>query len=137
MFYLTMHSTHFIYGYMASDIWLRTILIVRKETRCRHIGYSFRLAIYGDAEGVLLVDYLDKRHTITGDYYADLPRQPQRQQNQADSAWKADKRSVLPPGQCFGTQWPWPLSRNVDSNLSKTHPILLIWLPLTTTSSRK
>ena len=34
----------FIYGYMASDIWLRTILIVRKETRCRHIGYSFRLA---------------------------------------------------------------------------------------------
>ena len=37
------HSTHFIYGYMASDIWLRTILIVRKETRCRHIGYSFRL----------------------------------------------------------------------------------------------
>ena len=25
MFYLTTHSTHFIYGYMASDIWLRTI----------------------------------------------------------------------------------------------------------------
>ena len=43
MFYLTMHSTHFIYGYMASDIWLRTILIVRKETLCRHIGYSYRL----------------------------------------------------------------------------------------------
>ena len=31
MFYLTMHSTHFLYGYMASDIWLRTIMIVRKE----------------------------------------------------------------------------------------------------------
>ena len=43
MFYLTTHSTHFIYGYMASDIWLRTILIVRKEIGCRHIGYSFRL----------------------------------------------------------------------------------------------
>ena len=43
MFYLTTHSTHFIYGYMASDIWLRTILIVRKETRCRHIGYTYRL----------------------------------------------------------------------------------------------
>ena len=43
MFYLTTHSTHFIYGYMASDIWLRTILIARKETRCRHIGYSYRL----------------------------------------------------------------------------------------------
>ena len=43
MFYLTTHSTHFIYGYMVSDIWLRIILIVRKETRCRHIGYSFQL----------------------------------------------------------------------------------------------
>ena len=41
MFYLTTHSTHFIYGYMASDIWLRTVLIVRKETRCRHIGCLF------------------------------------------------------------------------------------------------
>ena len=37
MFYLTMHSTHFIYGYMASDICLRTILIVRKETHCCHL----------------------------------------------------------------------------------------------------
>ena len=43
MFYLTTHSTHFIYGYIASDIWLSTILIVRKEIRCRHMGYSFRL----------------------------------------------------------------------------------------------
>ena len=43
MFYLTMHSTHFIYSYMASDIWLRTILKVRKETCCHHIGYSYRL----------------------------------------------------------------------------------------------
>ena len=43
MFYLTTHSTHFIYGYIASNIWLRSILIVRKKTRCRHIGYSFRL----------------------------------------------------------------------------------------------
>ena len=37
MFYLTTHSTHFIYGYMASSI-------LREETRCRHMGYSFRLA---------------------------------------------------------------------------------------------
>ena len=44
MFYLMTHSTHFIYGYMESNIRLRTILIVRKETRCRHIGYSFQLA---------------------------------------------------------------------------------------------
>ena len=43
MFYITTHSTHFIYGYMASDIWLRTILIVRRETHCRHIGFSYQL----------------------------------------------------------------------------------------------
>ena len=43
MFYLTTHSTHFIYGYMASDIWLRTILTARKETCCHHMGYSFQL----------------------------------------------------------------------------------------------
>ena len=42
-FYLTTLSKHYIYGYMASDIWLKIILIVRKETRCRHMGYSFRL----------------------------------------------------------------------------------------------
>ena len=43
-FYLTTHSTHFIYGYMASDIWYRTTQIVREKTRCRHIGCSYRLA---------------------------------------------------------------------------------------------
>ena len=29
--------------YLRLDIWLRTIMIVRKETRCRHIGYSYQL----------------------------------------------------------------------------------------------
>ena len=39
------HILNLFYGgYMASDIWLRTILIVREETRCHYIGYSFRLA---------------------------------------------------------------------------------------------
>ena len=52
MFYLTTHSTHFSYGYMASDIWLRTILIVRKETRCNHIGYSFRLGNREQGNGI-------------------------------------------------------------------------------------
>ena len=36
VFNLTMHSTHFIYGYMASDIWLRTILIVRGNPLLPH-----------------------------------------------------------------------------------------------------
>ena len=49
MFYLTTHSIHFIYGYMASDKWYRSTQIVREEIRCRHMCYSFRLAA-----GVLL-----------------------------------------------------------------------------------
>ena len=44
MFYLTTYSTHFIYSYMVLDIWYRTIQIVREETRCCHMDYSFRLA---------------------------------------------------------------------------------------------
>ena len=53
MFYLTTCSTHFIYGYMASDIWLRTILIVRKEReRERNVLFNdalntFYLQLYG------------------------------------------------------------------------------------------
>ena len=43
MFYLTTHSTHFIYSYMASDIKLRTNQIAREETQCHHMGYSFQL----------------------------------------------------------------------------------------------
>ena len=66
MFYLTTHSTHFIYGYMALDIWLRTILIVRKETRCRHIGYSYRLT----ARVILYAPSLSKDSTYHGLCYA-------------------------------------------------------------------
>ena len=62
VFYLTTHSTHFIYGYIASDIWLRTILIVKMETPCRHIGYSFRLAAR-----VLLYAPSHRQHTT---YYS-------------------------------------------------------------------
>ena len=44
MFYLTTHATHFIYDYISSDIWYRTIQIAKEETRCLDIGYSLRLA---------------------------------------------------------------------------------------------
>ena len=45
MFYLTTHSTHFIYGYMALDIWKRIIQTVREKTCCCHyMDYSFQLA---------------------------------------------------------------------------------------------
>ena len=44
IFYLTTHSTRFIYGYMASDVWYGTTQIMREETRCHHMGYAFRVA---------------------------------------------------------------------------------------------
>ena len=40
MFYLTTHSTHFIYGYMTSHHSNSE----REKTCCSHMGYSFRLA---------------------------------------------------------------------------------------------
>ena len=43
MFYLTTHSTLFIYGYMALNIWQKTTRIAREQTCCCHMGYSFRL----------------------------------------------------------------------------------------------
>ena len=51
MFYLTTHSTHFIYGYIVSDIWLRTILIVRKE-RERNVLFNDALNTYLRLYGV-------------------------------------------------------------------------------------
>ena len=56
--------------------------------------------------------------------------------NQPDSAWKSEVRSVLPQGQCSSTHVHMA-AIHVDSNLLNTHPILVIWLPLTTTSSLK
>ena len=50
MFYLTTHSTHFIYGYMASDIRLRTIVIVRERERnvlFNDTLNTFYLLLYG------------------------------------------------------------------------------------------
>ena len=45
MFYLTTHSTHFILRlYGVGHMLKRTIQIVREETSCRHMGYSFQLA---------------------------------------------------------------------------------------------
>ena len=52
-------------------------------------------SIFWDA-GVFLVDYLDKGHTITRVYYADLLSSMGK--NKADLVWQPDKRSTLPPG---------------------------------------
>ena len=47
MFYLTMHSTHFYYGYMVSEVLKRTIHIARDETSYRHYKAYFQLAARG------------------------------------------------------------------------------------------
>ena len=57
MFYLTTHSTHFIYGDMASDIWLSTILIVRKERE--------RNVLFNDALNTFYLRFYGVRHMVT------------------------------------------------------------------------
>ena len=91
-------------------------------------------AIFWDAEGVLLVDYLDKGHTITGAYYSDLLRQLRETIKQIRRGKCSSTRKMH---RLTHPQWQWLLPRNVDSNLSNTHPILVIWVPLTATSSQK
>ena len=44
MFHLTIHSTHFIYGYMVSHMIKDHSDSEREKTCCCHMGYSFRLA---------------------------------------------------------------------------------------------
>ena len=46
IFYLTMHSTHFIYGYMASDIWERTFYSERGNPLSPH-GLLFPISSKG------------------------------------------------------------------------------------------
>ena len=47
LFYLPMHSTHFIYGYIVLDTWQKTTEIAREETRClQYMGYCFWLAAW-------------------------------------------------------------------------------------------
>ena len=46
-----------------------------KEAKTRMSTGKVIASIFWDAEGVLLVHYLDKGHTITGAYSADLLRQ--------------------------------------------------------------
>ena len=60
MFYLTTHSTHFIYGYMASDIWLRTILIEKGNPLPPH-----RLLLSINSKGSFYMHHTTDRITHT------------------------------------------------------------------------
>ena len=43
MFYLTTHSTHFIYGYMASDIWQKEMFYLTMHST--HFNYSYMASV--------------------------------------------------------------------------------------------
>ena len=67
MFYLTTHSTHFIYGYVASDMW--------EESCCRHMGYSFRLA----ARVLLYAPFHRQDSTYQVEFMFDFPFKPKHE----------------------------------------------------------
>ena len=85
-------------------------------------------------DGVLLMDYLDKSYTITGAYYVDLLRQlrenigVESEQQECSSTrtmhWLTRSEAMAAIQKCV-------------SNLSNSHSILLIWVPMTTICSRK
>ena len=74
MFYLTMHSTHFMYGYMASDIWLRTILIVRKRERERE-----RNVLFNDALNTFYLRLYGVRHMVKDHSDSEKERERERE----------------------------------------------------------
>ena len=84
-------------------------------------------SIFWDAEGVPLVDYIDKGHTITGAFYADLPRQLREKIKQI-------RRGKLTGGVLFRrdnapahtSTVAMAAIRNVASNLSNAHHNLLV-----------
>ena len=104
-----------------------------KEAKTEMSAGKVMASIFWDPEGMLLVDYQDKAHTITGAYYADLLTASRF----GVESWQVECSSTRTMHQLTCPQWQWLLSTNVDSNFSKTHPIFLIWLPLTTISSWK
>ena len=71
MFYLTTQSTHFIYGYMTSDMWFRITQIMRYETlRNQFISYSFILA----ARDLLYVPSYKHNNIYNGLYYTGVTK---------------------------------------------------------------
>ena len=62
MFYLTTHSTHFIYGYVASDIWYRTTQIAREERERER--ERERNVLFNDALNTFYLRLYGVRHTV-------------------------------------------------------------------------
>ena len=52
-FYLTTHSTHFIYGYMASDIWKEGRVLFNDALN------TFYLRLYGVGHNIMVKDHSD------------------------------------------------------------------------------
>ena len=86
MFYLMTHSTHFIYGYMVSDIWSRTTHIAREKTHCRHIGYSFQLAAR-----VLLYPSEKERETLSYKMREERTHKEERKQYLGEKREKGER----------------------------------------------
>ena len=58
-----------------SKQWKHLGFLHSKEAKTVMSTGQVMVSIFWDAEGVLLVDYLDKGHTFTEAYYVDLLRQ--------------------------------------------------------------
>ena len=80
-----------------SKQWKHLCFLHSKEAKTVMSAGKVNASIFWVAEGILLVDYLDKGHTFTGAYYADLLRQLWEKINKISAV---NTRSALPPGQC-------------------------------------
>ena len=111
MFYLIMHSTHFIYGYMA-----------REETHCHHKGYSFWLV----ARVLLYAPFHKNDSTYHGLCYTSCGTLAGTRNSSMGPPWRIDPTIYRTINECsyhnfYPNQWHYTV---MASNL---HIQLMFW----------
>ena len=87
--------------------------------------------VFWDAQGILFINYLEKRITMNSEYNVLLVH---LKEEIAKKTATNEEKSALSSRQCTVTSWSqwWQKYMNCSSNCFCTHPIFQIWLPATT-----
>ena len=99
-------------------------------------------SVFLDANGILMIDYLQKKQTINGTYYASLLRQLRENIYIyiyiGQEPWQTQKRCFVSPGQCssphiclcYGChQWLWLWTDSTSLLFAWSHSIRLPFIP--------
>src|SRR6185436_426293 len=103
-----------------------------KKFRVQKSGGKIMATVFWDGEGIIMVDYLEKGKTVSGEYYAMLLGQLRERLKQIRRGKLRKGVLLLQTMRRFTTAMlrrsPWLIA---GTNCSPTLPILQTWLPLT------